>query len=202
MVKRKLDSERPCRHCGNSFKPRADLTKRGLGVYCSQRCNNSARRIVPNVSKEILEKLHNEERLGIHQIAKRLGYLWKPIYRKMKGYGMDTSHGALRHPETYEMCYRSMKLKERVAKHVLVAERKYSRILKTGEVVHHIDGNKQNNKPENLCILQKKRHGIYHRQLEVLAEQLYQKGAIQFNEECGYIISPKMGLVLDGITKQ
>ena len=36
--------------------------------------------------------------------------------------------------------------------HRIVAEEKIGRPLKPGEVVHHIDGNKQNNKPENLMV--------------------------------------------------
>lgn len=39
-----------------------------------------------------------------------------------------------------------------VYEHVLVAEKKLGRLLKDGEVVHHIDENKSNNDPENLLI--------------------------------------------------
>lgn len=34
----------------------------------------------------------------------------------------------------------------------MVAERMLGRKLKPGEVVHHIDGNKRNNAPENLMV--------------------------------------------------
>lgn len=37
--------------------------------------------------------------------------------------------------------------------HRVVAEQKIGRPLKKGEVVHHIDGNKRNNDPDNLMIL-------------------------------------------------
>ena len=36
--------------------------------------------------------------------------------------------------------------------HRIVAEEKIGRPLKPGEVVHHIDGNKRNNNPENLMV--------------------------------------------------
>lgn len=36
--------------------------------------------------------------------------------------------------------------------HRIVAEQMLGRPLKEGEVVHHIDGNKQNNSPENLMV--------------------------------------------------
>ena len=37
--------------------------------------------------------------------------------------------------------------------HRMIAERILSRPLRKGEIVHHVDGNKQNNLPENLIIL-------------------------------------------------
>lgn len=37
--------------------------------------------------------------------------------------------------------------------HRTVAEQKIGRPLKPGEVVHHIDGNKENNDPENLIVI-------------------------------------------------
>lgn len=46
--------------------------------------------------------------------------------------------------------------------HVIVAEWLYQRKLKPGEHVHHIDGNKLNNNPENLCILSASEHANIH----------------------------------------
>jgi len=40
----------------------------------------------------------------------------------------------------------------RVYTHILIAEKKLGRELKEGEVVHHIDGNKLNNDPDNLMV--------------------------------------------------
>lgn len=37
--------------------------------------------------------------------------------------------------------------------HRLVAEKKLGRKLRKGEIVHHKDGNKQNNKPKNIQVL-------------------------------------------------
>jgi hypothetical protein len=42
--------------------------------------------------------------------------------------------------------------------HILVAEKKYGRKLKPGEVVSHEDGNAQNNDPSNLKIMTRAEH--------------------------------------------
>ena len=44
--------------------------------------------------------------------------------------------------------------KHRVAEHRLVMEEKLGRFLLKSEVVHHIDGNSQNNDPSNLIVFQ------------------------------------------------
>lgn len=48
--------------------------------------------------------------------------------------------------------------------HRIVAEQKLGRPLIPGEVVHHIDGDKQNNSPENLMVFKsQKEHADWHK---------------------------------------
>lgn len=47
--------------------------------------------------------------------------------------------------------------------HRVVAEQMLGRPLTKGEVVHHIDGDKRNNKPENLMVFKtQKEHAAFH----------------------------------------
>lgn len=47
--------------------------------------------------------------------------------------------------------------------HRVVAEKKLGRRLEKGEEVHHRDGNKQNNDPENIDVLRRAEHAKIHR---------------------------------------
>ena len=46
--------------------------------------------------------------------------------------------------------------------HRVIAEKMLGRKLTTDEVVHHIDGNKQNNEPENLQVMTRSEHILEH----------------------------------------
>jgi hypothetical protein len=61
------------------------------------------------------------------------------------------------HPRAHQNGY--------VYEHILIAEKGLGRSLVRGEVVHHIDGNKLNNSPDNLAVLQSQaEHVKLHRQ--------------------------------------
>lgn len=50
-----------------------------------------------------------------------------------------------------------------VLEHILIAEKKVGRPLSTNEVVHHINGIKDDNRPENLLVLTKSEHSALHK---------------------------------------
>ena len=68
--------------------------------------------------------------------------------------------------------------------HKLVVEQYFKRKLKDNEVVHHIDGNRQNNKIENLAVLPSHlHHKIGHQSLQEIGYQLVKSGFIIFDQE-------------------
>ena len=74
--------------------------------------------------------------------------------------------------------------------HTLVMEEHLGRQLKKGEVIHHIDGNKKNNRLDNLYLCNRKEHSKIERSAEALVKELYQLGIINFNREDGcYVLA-------------
>ncbi len=73
-----------------------------------------------------------------------------------------------------------------VAEHILVATRQRGRPLDKGEMVHHINLQKHDNRPENLIICKGREHAIWHVQLEELAVELLKEERITFSPPHGY----------------
>lgn len=82
----------------------------------------------------------------------------------------------------------------RINEHILIAENMLGRYLTKEERVHHIDGDKLNNKPDNLFVCKSNSdHRYKHLQLEQISYELIknriikfskEKGAYFFNEKC------------------
>lgn len=196
MTLRPLMPERPCGHCGKSFRPRKDLTKNGRGIFCSTFCAGQARRQPFTVADEEIRRLYSDEKLSTKQIAGRLSVGWKPVWNRLKEMGVPMRPGGWRQTSTYESC---MGLNgKRTYKHRVSAEQKYGRALKKGEVVHHIDGNRQNNNPENLSVMTRSRHNQVHKALERMGLRLLLAGLVEFSDVNGYTFSSEMEGVLHG----
>ncbi len=128
-----------CERCGKTIrKPPSKKTERN---FCSQSClcKTLAEEYNPTkMTEEVRQKIsisHQTSLRAIKSREKRFGN------REFKGYK--------------KVCGRH--------EHRIVAEEILGRALKKGEVVHHIDGNKRNNSPENLMIFRnQKEHAKWH----------------------------------------
>lgn len=65
--------------------------------------------------------------------------------------------------------------------HTLVMEKKIGRKIKKGEVVHHIDGNRKNNRPSNLFLCRdRSHHNDVHRSQDTVFRELLAAGLVVF----------------------
>lgn len=64
--------------------------------------------------------------------------------------------------------------------HILVMESKLGRRLRRGEKVHHLNGNKQDNRITNLLLTNNREHAHIHSSLNEVAYTLIQDGRIGF----------------------
>lgn len=69
----------------------------------------------------------------------------------------------------------------RIFEHILIAEKKYGRMIKKGEPIHHVDFNRLNNDPNNLYLCKNhKEHMDIHYSLEEVARNLYRSKKLGF----------------------
>jgi len=151
-----------CVMCGKEFWITESQFKDGRGLYCSQKCYHSDPLVIDNFNKSFAsfkkgkaswsKGLTKETSIIIKRMAeKRIGDkhpLWKGGRAKMTGGYI----GVLipEHPDA--------NVNGRVLEHRLVMEKKLGRRLVHYEEVHHRNGIKTDNRPENLELVLKYKH--------------------------------------------
>ncbi len=72
---------------------------------------------------------------------------------------------------------------KREREHRLVMEKFLGRVLLSSEIIHHIDGNKQNNAISNLFLAEtNSKHQLAHSSMEPIIYKLYADGKIIFED--------------------
>ena len=137
----------------------------------------------PEIVK-LIEKLHWEENYSLRDIAKMFGRSWwwivnfkkkhgfkvksrtESLYGKYDGHGPNWAGGKFQirgywirwvgkeYPNANKRGY--------IFEHRYVMSKKIGRPLKDYEVVHHIDGNKENNHSDNLQLMTQGGRGKFH----------------------------------------
>ncbi len=90
-----------------------------------------------------------------------------------------------RHVDKYGYIRISTGKGNRIYEHQHKMEKKLGRKLTPGENVHHINGNKHDNRIANLLLCTRKAHRKIHRQLQELLYELSSIGVIKFNRRLG-----------------
>lgn len=72
-----------------------------------------------------------------------------------------------------------------VYEHVLATEKFLGRYLRTGEVVHHINGDKQDNREDNLFVTSRSGHRSAHTSMHAVVYELVKRGVVRFNSNEG-----------------
>lgn len=138
-----------CEICGKAFKPRI-ATARACSTQCRNKLSEHRFETTCDYCGMNLRLPCAKRKYEHHFCGNECKKAWDAEHRKREA--APNWKGGI-HPYVQE----GKKLQHRI-----VAEQKIGRPLVSGEVVHHINGNKKDNRPENLEVMLKGEHMSMH----------------------------------------
>lgn len=178
---------RDCEQCGKPFTTIPAKLKVGKGKYCSCDCYYKAKANSSSLDgiRDTIIRLYYDENKSVHQVGAELSILPATLYGWMSRRGMilreqkvsvrrgdkhpcykggfyNNSQGYIRHTKSGKLVHRQ------------IAEQVLGRPLGKDETVHHVNGDRSDNRNQNLLICSRAYHTWLHRKMDVL------KGKILF----------------------
>ena len=182
--------EIPCPQCGKIKSVSWARAKKGRGFYCNPQCFQTHRKDIQEAKKYTRICKQCEKVFKVHPGAFNQSHVWRycseKCYNNFKADKARKRDGEIHTNNGYNQVYMydhpSVKGKrvKRVMEHRLVMEEVLGRHLKSYEIVHHKNGIKNDNRPENLEVWLQKGHptgkrlqDIYRKDVERLALENY-----------------------------
>lgn len=153
-----------CKHCGEEFEAPRAWVKNGRRKYCSRRCHGLA-----SVAGRRKGRRHSEKSRRVMS-DKATGRFLREKSSQWKGGRYKA--GQYWHvmvatlPSDAQTLARQMTSRTYILEHRIVAAQAIERAIRANEVVHHINGDKEDNRPENLEVVPRAAHSVHHRAIE------------------------------------
>ena len=168
-----------CQQCGEEFQCHRAWVKRGRRKYCSWDCKIEHQKTMTGEKSARYGIQHTEEtkekmRVPRPTIQGEKNPHWAGG-KASESHGYQYVHLASLKPETRNLVETMATKAGYVLEHRLVMAQKLNRPLSKREQVHHINGDKTDNRPENLMIHDDRTHSRKHREMVCRIGELEQE---------------------------